>query len=392
MNVVQAPCHVAADRAPAPVRWHIITGEYPPQPGGVSDYTRAVARALCEAGDQVNVWAPPTDQPEVADWGVVVHRLPDRFGRRSLTTLSAQLDLLETPQRILVQYVPHAFGWRAANLPFCLWLRSRTRDSVWVMFHEVAFPFRTHGKLRHNALAAVNRTMASIVARAAERAFVSIPAWQGWVQSLSRPGTPVAWLPVPSPIPVAGDGVSAELSARQSDGRPLVGHFGTYGDAIRGMLEASIPRLMARSECRVLLMGRASDAARRGILAAHPEIGDRLQATGPLTPEALSRHIGACDLMFQPYPDGISTRRTSAMAALAHGRPMVTTWGHLSETIWAESGAVVLAPADDVHALVAAGAALIADSVRRAELSRRSQSLYAERFDVRHTVATLRSA
>jgi hypothetical protein len=26
------------------LRWHIITGEYPPQPGGVSDYTRLVAR------------------------------------------------------------------------------------------------------------------------------------------------------------------------------------------------------------------------------------------------------------------------------------------------------------------------------------------------------------
>jgi hypothetical protein len=40
------------------VTWHILTGEYPPQPGGVSDYTRQLARALVDAGDSVEVWAP----------------------------------------------------------------------------------------------------------------------------------------------------------------------------------------------------------------------------------------------------------------------------------------------------------------------------------------------
>src|SRR5207248_6476969 len=28
------------------IEWHVLTGEYPPQPGGVSDYTRQVARGL----------------------------------------------------------------------------------------------------------------------------------------------------------------------------------------------------------------------------------------------------------------------------------------------------------------------------------------------------------
>ena len=31
-------------------RWHVITGEYPPQPGGVSDYSRLVARRLAAEG------------------------------------------------------------------------------------------------------------------------------------------------------------------------------------------------------------------------------------------------------------------------------------------------------------------------------------------------------
>ena len=49
--------HPVAERAPASDRclfptpragaaWHLITGEYPPQRGGVSDYTATLARAL----------------------------------------------------------------------------------------------------------------------------------------------------------------------------------------------------------------------------------------------------------------------------------------------------------------------------------------------------------
>ena len=33
--------------------WMMLTGEYPPQVGGVADYTQQVARALVQAGDQV---------------------------------------------------------------------------------------------------------------------------------------------------------------------------------------------------------------------------------------------------------------------------------------------------------------------------------------------------
>jgi len=44
--------------------WAIITGEYPPQAGGVSDYTRIVAEALVAAGDEVHVWTPAVSGAE----------------------------------------------------------------------------------------------------------------------------------------------------------------------------------------------------------------------------------------------------------------------------------------------------------------------------------------
>ena len=62
--------------------------------------------------------------------------------------------------------------------------------------------------------------------------------------------------------------------------------------------------------------------------------------------------------MLQPYPDGISSRRTSAMAALSHARPVVTTSGPLTEDVWEASGAAVLVPVADATGLAEATAAL----------------------------------
>src|SRR5947209_3461982 len=36
--------------------WHLVTGEYPPRPGGVGDYSALLAAGLAAAGGEVHVW------------------------------------------------------------------------------------------------------------------------------------------------------------------------------------------------------------------------------------------------------------------------------------------------------------------------------------------------
>jgi hypothetical protein len=383
--------HAAAGDARVPaVDWHILTGEYPPDCGGVGDYTRLVARGLAAAGDSVTVWAPSATALLPPDGGVTVRRLPDRYGLRSLGVLSRELDAAASP-RVLVQYVPHAFGWRGGNLPFCLWLWLGRDRSPWVMFHEVAYPFEAADRPGRRALATVNRMMAHLVSRAAHRAFVSIPAWRRDVESLAAAGTSIEWLPVPTTVPVIGDpAAAAAVRSRYSMGRLMVGCFGTFGAQIRAQLHACLPLLAHQTECSILLIGRHSDAMVSELTSRHPHLANRLHATGSLSAEEVSRHIHACDVMLQPYPDGVSTRRTSAMAALAHDRALVTTSGALTEAFWALDHAAILVPATDSTALAAAVAALLGDPMRRAQLGARAADLYRSRFDVVHTVKTLR--
>jgi glycosyltransferase involved in cell wall biosynthesis len=374
------------------VTWHLLTGEYPPQRGGVSDYTHQLARGLVEAGDRVEIWAPPSEGEAGQDAGIVVHRLPDCFGPRALWELTRSLGRLPATDRILVQYVPHAFGWKGANLPFCLWLRCQRRASIWVMFHEVRFLSGPGRHLPQAGLATAQRLMAMLAAAAADRAFVSIPGWRAMVEPLLHDGANVTWLPVPSAIPVLDDPAqSAEIRGRYGDGRPLVGHFGTYGDAIRRLLEPTLETLATISDCNILLLGEGSDAFRQRLVSAHPSLARRLFATGRLSAADVSRHVGACDLMLQPYPDGVSSRRTSGMVALSHGRPLVTTVGWLTEPMWSETGAAVLTAVDDSHALAVAAAAMLVDRRRREEIGRCAVTLYNERFHIRHSVAALRS-
>ena len=262
---------------------------------------------------------------------------------------------------------------------------------MWIMFHEVAYPHGAGYSLGENVLALVTRWMAAIAGRHAERIFVSIPGWRPLVESAVGKQVPIEWLPIPSSVPVADDGAGvAIVRSRMAQGHPLVGHFGTYGRLIRPMLRLALPAFMAVTDCRVLLLGRGGDMFRDELTAEHPEIAGRIDAPGPLAPDDLSRHVSACDLMLQPYPDGVSSRRTSVMVALAHGRPVVTTFGDLSEPLWNE-GAVVLAPVDRPNDLAAAVASLIADAARLRDFATRARALYAERFDVCHTVATLRA-
>jgi glycosyltransferase involved in cell wall biosynthesis len=324
---------------------------------------------------------------------VVVHRLPDFFGARSLRELTRSLDGLSGPRCLLVQYVPRAFGWKGANVPFCLWLRWQAgRERTWVMFHEVMFLAEGDRRTSHRALATANRWMAALVAGAAHRAFVSIPGWRPMLEPLLRPETTMTWLPVPSGIPVDGDQpAAAAIRERFAGGRQLVGHFGTYGRGIDALLGAALEELAAISDCRVLLLGEGSEAAGPRLTAQHPRLAGRMFATGRLAERELSHHIAACDLMLQPYPDGVSSRRTSAMVALAHGRAMVTTQGRLTEPVWADAGAAILAPVGDAHALAASVAAILFDVREREAVGHRAAALYDARFDVRHSVAALRS-
>lgn len=374
--------------------WFIITSEYPPTAGGVSDYSRQVAVSLSRAGDHVEVWTPAGPEPKVVDPDVSVNLLPDRFGPASWIALSRALRDADRRQvTLLLQYVPQGFGLRVMNLPFLVWLAGR-REPLWVMVHEALFPFIRGQPLKHHVLACVTRVMLATIGSRADRSFVSSPIWVAYLTRYARLRCKPEWLPVPSNLPTTSSAVRSEQRARF--GIPahaeLLVHFGSYGEVVVAPLRAAVARLLRSDPERwLLLVGRNSDRFRAELAQAHPELAGRLVGTGELPPQEVADALHAGDLAVYAFPDGVSGRRGSLMAALALGVPVVGTEGASTEPFWREQQPLELVPAWDADAMADAVAALLKDPVRRADLAERGRGVYAKYFAIERTSEMLRT-
>jgi glycosyltransferase involved in cell wall biosynthesis len=368
-------------------RWAILTGEYPPQLGGVADYTAQVAQGLARAGDQVTMFAPRHNEKKHENPGIDLVRLPDHFGPRGLISLDHILARVRV-DRLLIQYVPHAYGYKAMNLPFALWVATRAwrHAPLWVMFHEVAFPFRWRPPT-HAILGTTHRVMARLIAGAAERLFSAANAWGPIIKRLCPRARPVEWLPIPSNIPD-----DPEISAIRSAPGTVIGHFGTYGPATADLLGHTLSVLLGRGERTAMLLGRGGDGFRDRFIGRHPHLAERLLAMGELPPSELTARIRGCDMLLQPFIDGVSTRRTSVMAGLANGVPLVSNLGELSEPLWGTLECINLARTPDPTELSAAAEAVLSMTpTERSRMGHQATLLYRDRFGLNNTIARLRA-
>jgi glycosyltransferase involved in cell wall biosynthesis len=362
----------------------------------VADYTRQVAEGLAQDGEEVHVWCPGTGGESTSKEGVHVHADLGRVSPQDLARVGEQLDRFPGPRQILVQYVPHGYGYRSMNVPFCLWLWRRARqrgDRIEVMVHEAFHRFA--GSWRQYGAALIHRLMTVILLRAATRVWFSDPQWERrWKPYAMGRSIPFQWLPVPSNIRVLRDEAETDAVRRSylPQGGLLIGHFGTYGVPVLSVLEP-IVLTIAREipEQPLLLMGINSQEFRKHLIERHPPFEKTLFATGPLAPAELSSHITACDLLIQPYPDGATTRRGSLMGALSHGKAVLTTSNEETERIWKDFVPVGLTPCGDASAFVQLLRELLDDPQERARMSQAAGKLYRERFDISHTIAALRT-
>lgn len=370
------------------MEWHIVTGEYPPQPGGVSDYTYLLAEALADAGEDVHIWSPSRCVTASASAGIEVHSLPSKFGLRWLLALHRGLAQRSARERVLlVQYVPHMYGWKSMNLAFCGWLAMRSEANLWVMFHEVAFPFRKGQPWKHHLLAVVHRVMAWMILRSANRSFTSTDGYKDQLMRIA-PNAPVDLLRIFSNVPFkrAAD-VSNRLKSPERAAGPVVGVFSNFNAAICQLLETTLPVLLDHSGLRVLLIGPGHDFVER-FSGKFPMLQYQLRSTGHVSALEAGPYFQNCDVLLQLYPEGACLARGTLVAALASGVPVVTTQGPLTGPLLKSSGAVALSDADP-HAIRDTVLDLLSDTAAAQRLGAAGRRLYESDFDISVTLAAL---
>ena len=380
MTDAEKPSPTADYRPPTPESplvkaWHLVTPEFPPLLGGVSDHSRVLAAAAAGCGRAVHVWTTPGALPV---GGVDLHTTLGAFSPADLSQTDAALDAHAAPRNLLVQWVPHGFGYRGMNVHFARWVAGRAAkgDRLDVLVHEPFVDYFGESWIQPMR-GLVQRHMTRTVLRAAGRVWMSIPGWETRLLPMLRDTSVLRVLPVPGTIPVVRS-MSAIADVRRRALGPasrLVGYFGAGGAYAEAALQAAMRALTAeRQDIAFICIGRGSEEVAARVEAA------RVTATGAIDLTSLSHHLSACDVMLQPYVDGVSGRRTTTISALEHGIPVATTFGALSEPFWKDTRAVAVVPAEAPHLLAGAAEQLLADD-RHAEAQSAAVALYLARFE-----------
>jgi hypothetical protein len=294
-----------------------------------------------------------------------------------------------------VQYTPNAWGYKSTNLGFCRWLAARGRagDRVRVMFHELFYYTRLCDRPSRWVLPVVHRAMLRTLLEGCSHIDYSTCEWgRLLVRYPAARARAMTWLPVPSTIPMVADpaGVRALRDSVAPQGQAVIGSFGTYGDVLRRRLREVLPRLVLAQPDRVgLLIGRNGDHFAAELCVTHHGLRGRLVAPGELDAESVSRHLQVCTILVQPYPGGLCARRTTAMAALAHGLPIASNAGSFTEPELGQTGCAALAPGEAPASLIAVAESLLAAAETRARLGASARSVYDRHFALGRTIDAL---
>jgi glycosyltransferase involved in cell wall biosynthesis len=339
----------------------------------------------------VHVWTPAHRFPVPSLRDVEVHLLPQRFGFRWLIALHRGICRYRQPSTILVQYVPHMYGWKAMNIAFCCWLAFLRNSNVSVMFHEVAFPFRPGQPWKHDLLALVHRAMAWGLLRSAKHSFTSIEHYRELLGRLGSPKSSINLLRIFSNVPSSApadnrDIAQCEVSATHQH---VLGVFSSFGNEICPLLEAVFPRLLENPKLGVLLVGPASSFV-EDICQRFPSFKGRIITTGRLNALEAGSYLQRCDVLLQLYPGGACAARGTLLAALASGVPVVTTLGPLTDPVLSESGALAFAE-NHLEAIRTVVESLLSDPAAAGKLGARGREIYEQHFGLPNTIRSLRN-
>lgn len=366
--------------------------------GGVGAFTEQLGRALNVLGHDVHIItsrnARPADAPrtiaalrEPVDLGYAsLHASIRRWNWPSLTGV-ADIVIRHDIELVNLQYQAAAFDMRSPAINFLPWRLKGVVPTI-VTFHDLRVPylFPKAGRLRERVVRGLaRRAQGSIATNAVD--FQQLTAWTA---------RPVRQIPIgsniearePNHIEIAE--VRDALSLSKTD--ILLGYFGflnetkgadTLIDAlalldgrfhlvfIGGQTGASDP------ENNQAFLGQLRNRIDRAGLAG------RVHWTGFLSSVRVSSFLAAADMMVMPYRDGVSLRRGTLMAVLAHGRPLITTTPPEPAAEFRHGENMWLVPPDNPAGLADSVRLLAADPALAARLGLAARALAHEyRWDI----------
>ncbi|MCZ7543714.1 MAG: glycosyltransferase [Anaerolineae bacterium] len=349
--------------------------------GGVGAFTRAMARAMADLGHEVRVLtsvkAAGGDEP-----GVPVDAIIDRWRYGALRAAEgwARAHNLDA---VNLQYQTAAYNMS----PFIHFLPRTLRRvaPVFTTFHDLRVPylFPKAGMLRFFLVLAMARgSTGTIVTNHEDESILAVDPRVKRLRRIAIGSN------VRAAVPPGYDRAAWRAQIGAGPGDLVVGYFGflNMSKGAHVLVGAAAKARAAGVPIRLLMVGgRAGDSDPTNLeygktvdgLIAHLGMEDRIHWTGFVDDAAVSGHLLACDLCALPYRDGVSYRRGTFMAAIAHGCAVVTTMPDVDIPELMSGQNVRLVPRRDADALAEAIIELADKPDVRARLGRGARELAA---------------
>jgi len=292
---------------------------------------------------------------------------------------------------LALQYNPFSYGhWGVAPGLLAELVAARRRGALRRLVLVVHEPFVVTPGLRYTLMGAIQRQQLVALVHLADAVLVTAEPWLAVLRGVNR-NMRVDVMPVGSNMPdQRADRAAARASLAASKNMLVISTFGmTHPHQLVGHVAAAVEvSLEAGHEIIFVNLGRAPDE----LPVRHPRL--RIVRPGPQDGVKLARLLAATDLFLAPYCDGVTTRRTTLMAAAQHGLCVVTTQGECAhQTLSAPALAVV--PVSDSAAFAALSRALAGDSAARLRYGGAARAMYEEHYSweaiSEHFVQTIQS-
>lgn len=366
-----------------------VSPSFPPLRCGIADYVAHTARQLADVGILVDVITSNDPDIRRSSNGSVTSRvcvLPviEHWDWRMWSPLVRAIRRIN-PDVVHVHYQQLLYDTDPAILLLPLILRSfGRRHPVVTTMHDVAFPARVQ-----RSRVARNLLMDGLL-RGSSHLLVGNADNKRYVERRHLK-TPVEVLPVFSSIPVVPlppggrDAMLRQLAIPPQ--AQMVVYFGLIrrGKGIEHLLSVIAALHRNDRDAHLLLIGDtgsidAEDSANYQRYLRDQQtrlaIDEFVHWTGHSSESAVSHYLQCADVVVLPFEEGASTSRTSLMAALEHGAPLVTTQSPLTPSNFRQGENVMLVPAPaEPASLLASVAAVLSDAALRRRLAAGAREL-----------------
>ncbi len=339
----------------------IVSPEFPPTQGGVADHAAMLQKCLRR---NIKTLVLTTGDEGIQNW-----QDHDAIER---AVLARTMSGLSTPRRTTVvwEYVPEHYGSGGVNRALEKAMASLKVYGIKqvLLAHEIAKRWSAVPNHAYSAWQQRQQWLA-VTQQVDAIGLSSQPAFDHWKPRL--PGKRLFLFPSPSNILVhhpqrdlLQDLPPKEFILLFFGAVNALKQFGWVVDAHKALLSQGI-------NARLVRIGHGP---------CKPSGHGPFLNLGSLPAPEVSTWLARADLITLPFKDGVSERRGSFMAALAHGRPVLTTFGPATGKSLRESSAFFSAESKDRAAFIQKALQLVNQPTQRNHVAAQGRDLYESEY------------